>query len=767
MGPCGLVINRVGNFLDLYFPPEWLKPALVLALVSTWVLVGLFAYLNRYTRRHYFAVWTAGWLFYALWITSTISFLNLNSPFWEMVKLACIGICAIYLFWGSLQFSGHQRGQREMGLAILLMIIWGCVARDYLHNSIWTTLPLFIILSLSSFLTATCFFQKRISSRYVGASMLGLGFLLWGVQMALYPFFEASTHLRPTGFVLASITQLVIAVGMIVLMLEEVRGETSSLWDQVKADARLTRRLQKEIEISEGKYAHIFEHASDAIFIVDPRSLQILDVNRAAQALSGYSREELFQLRFVNLCSFLRDKEQEIVADPTQVHKIFSAYGNMPLQRKDNNLVLTEGSSSVMNHTKGQTLQIFLREVTERRRLEQQLRQAEKLSALGQLISGVAHELNNPLAVISGYAQLLALRPAVDDKTRGDLLKIQRESERASKIVQNFLTFARKHPMEKTNVNLNKLIEVSLELMDYDLRASGVRLIREVQERLPDVFADPNQLEQVFLNIINNAVQAMEGSPREKVLKIVTDSSDNHVRVVIMDSGKGIPSSILEKIFDPFFTTKEVGVGTGLGLSISYSIIKEHSGNIYAQNHAEGGALFKVELPVSHIKPSPVATGATKPAAQLVPHRSFEVLVVDDESAIQEVFTELLADYSCKVQGANNGLHAFKLIQQREFDLIICDLKMPGMDGRRLYEKVGEMRSSMLKSFVFITGDTNSPATVEFINNSGVRWIAKPFNFREVEALLGEHFGRIQVQERGLRSSKLILPPSQQARPNP
>ncbi len=743
-------MEHVNYFLDLYFPPEWLKAALILSLLSTWVLVGLYAYLNRYTRRQYFALWTAGWLFYALWITSTITFLDANDPpEWEWIKLLCIGICAIFLFWGSLQFSGNNRGQREMGLTVCLMIAWSYVARDYVGGTIWLSLPLFSILMLSSFLTAACFFQRRFNSRYVGASMLGFGFVLWGCQMAAQPFVDTTSAARPTFFVLASITQLIIAVGMIVLMLEEVRGETHSLREQVKTDARLTRRLQKEIATAEGKYEHLFEHASDSIFIIDPSSMQILDVNRAALALTGYSRDELIQLRFVNLCSFLRDKEKEIAESPEQVHKMFTTYGNMPLQRKDNNTVLTEGSASVMNYSKGQTVQIFLREVTERRRLEQQLRQAEKLSALGQLISGVAHELNNPLAVISGYAQLLAMRPAVEEKTRNDLLKIQRESERASKIVQNFLAFARKHPMEKTNVNINSLVEVSLELMDYDLRASGIRLIREVEPNLPDVFADPNQLEQVFLNIITNAVHAMEGSPREKVIKIATSSSGKNVTVIVTDHGKGIPTAILEKIFDPFFTTKEVGVGTGLGLSISFSIIKEHSGNIYAQNHAEGGAVFSVELPVSHMKKAAKKDEdePRKKEPPAPPHRTFQVLVVDDEAAIQDVFAELLMDYSCRVTGASNGLHGLKHIEERDFDLVICDLKMPGIDGRRLFEKVKEIKPELAKKFVFITGDTNSPKTMDFLQKNGNRWIAKPFNFREVDSLLVDHFGKIQAEE--------------------
>ena len=525
----------------------------------------------------------------------------------------------------------------------------------------------------------------------------------------------------------------------------------------MKADARLTHRLQREIKISEGKYEHLFESAGDAIFILDPRNLQILEANRAAQTLTGYSQDELIRFRFVNLCSIFRDKEKEVMDNPSEVQNIFAAYENTHLNRKDTSLVLIEGFASVASHSEGPVVQVFLREVTERRRLEQQLRQAEKLSALGQLISGVAHELNNPLAVISGYAQLLTMRTGLDQKTHENLLKIQRESERASKIVQNFLTFARKHPMEKANVNFNELLAISLELLDYDLRASGVRLVREFQAELPFVFADPNQLEQVFLNLINNAIHAMEGSPREKELKIRTESSHGLVRVIVIDTGSGIPLSVLNKIFDPFFTTKEGRVGTGLGLSISYNIVKEHLGTITARNNPEGGATFTLELPVSHVKSMQKDVLSPEQAKSLKSRRHYKVLVVDDETAILDVFAELLLDYSCRVHGVTNGLHALEYLQDHDVDLILCDLKMPGMDGKRFFEEIKKSRPEMVKKIIFVTGDTNSPRTTEFLKNSGARWFPKPFNFREIEALLVDHFQRIEKMEGGpVRSESLF-----------
>jgi PAS domain S-box-containing protein len=740
---------------EMCFPPGWIKPALALALVSTWVLVGLFGYLNRYTRRYYFGLWTAGWVFYALWITSSILVLDADSPQeWEWLRLIWLGLCVLFMFRGTLRFAGSSRGQWWMIWLLLGLVLWSVGARNYLDQKLWLELPLFWVLALASLVAGGYFFQKRLHQQYLGASVLGLGFSLWGIQIAVHPFLENTVKFRPSSFVLASIIQLVIAIGMIILMLEEMRGQASSLREQVRADARLTRHLQRRIELTEFKYDHLFENANDAIFLVDPQDLHVLEANRSAQILSGHSHDDLLHHRLSALCPFLSGKENDIASNPESIQRLFAVQGSIPLRRKDGNQVLTEGSASAATHAKGTILYVFLREITERKRVEQQLRQVEKMSSLGQLISGVAHELNNPLAVINGFAQLLGMRPGIDEKTRKDLSKIQRESDRASKIVHNFLSFARKRPVEKANVNLNRLLEPTLELLDYDMRVSDVRLTKDFQPNLPPVFADANQLEQVFLNLVNNAIQAMQGMPREKALRIRTESSGPCVRVTITDSGKGIPPAILNKIFDPFFTTKEVGMGTGLGLSISYSIVKEHSGNITASNNESGGASFVVELPISHVK-DVVKKPADKVAEEPVrvnrsrtPRRKpFQVLVVDDEPAILDVFSELLVDHACHVKTANNGLQALDHVQQQHFDLILCDLKMPSMDGQRFFEEIRKSKPEMVGNIIFITGDTNSPKTVDFLRNTNHRWLAKPFNFGEVEAVLNEHFQGIQELE--------------------
>ncbi|MDD2710011.1 MAG: response regulator [Verrucomicrobiae bacterium] len=738
------------DLVQQLLPAEWLKANLVFSLFVTWSLVGIFTYLNRFIQRHYFSLWTAGWVSYGLWLTSTIILLGVSNPAeWEWIKLLCMGAAALFMVWGTLHFGGISRGQWMAVLALFASILWSVLARRQFTETVWISLPLYWVLSLASFLASGYFFQKRFHTRFSGASVLGFGFGLSGILMAWHPFIENQGKFRAAGYFFASLVQLIVATGMLILVLEEIRGQTHSLREQVRADARLARRLQREIQSSEKKYAHLFANANDAILIVDPVNLQILEANRAAQVLTGYSHQELQFLGLGSLCAFLQEQTVEIAREPQIAQKLFSSYGNIPLQRKDGNVIMTEGLVSVAELPKGFALYVFLREVTERRRLEQQMRQIEKLSALGQLVSGVAHELNNPLAVINGFAQLLAMRPNLDEKTLKDLKKIQRESDRASRIVQNFLSFARKKPMEKGNVNLNKLLETILELLDYDMRASGIALLKQFHPNLPPIFADANQIEQVFINLINNGIQAMHGSTRPKQIAIETGETNGRVRVVIKDYGPGISPALLNRIFDPFFTTKGAGMGTGLGLSISHSIIREHSGTIHADNHQEGGARFTIELPISPISEKGRKTPGLKdsgitPISLSLSERLYQVLVVDDEPAILDVFIEFLTDHSCDVQGANNGAEALEAIRNKDFDLILCDLKMPVMDGQRFCHELQKIKPQLVHNLIFITGDTNSTKTIEFLQNSDIPWLAKPFNFREIETVLKEHFHNLR-----------------------
>ena len=372
--------------------------------------------------------------------------------------------------------------------------------------------------------------------------------------------------------------------------------------------------------------------------------------------------------------------------------------------------------------------------------LRQQLIQSEKLSAIGELISGIAHELNNPLTGVMGYSQLLQLRKDLDDRARDSLLKINNLALRCQKIVQNLLSFARKQKPERTLSNVNDMLERTVELRNYELSVNNIQIVRELERNLPKTIADSHQLQQVFLNIITNAEHAMlQAHGRGRLtIRSRADLPNSRIVVEIGDDGPGIPEAHLSKIFDPFFTTKEVGKGTGLGLSLSYGIIKEHGGNIYALSRQGEGATFVVELPIISKLPD------TKIFPQLMPQalefenlvRNKKALIVDDEKYILDFFVEILRMFPIQVDTAGDGRVAMEKLSRNDYDIIITDFKMPQMNGRELYHWIKENRRHLARRIIFITGDTISSETRLFFEDTCNLYLAKPFRIEEVKEVI-------------------------------
>jgi len=366
---------------------------------------------------------------------------------------------------------------------------------------------------------------------------------------------------------------------------------------------------------------------------------------------------------------------------------------------------------------------------------QNQLVQAEKMSAVGLLVSGVAHELNNPLAGVVGYSQLL-LKADTDDRVRRGLEKIAREAERCKKIVQNLQTFARKHAPQKDYVGINGILESTLELRSYQLKVDNIEVVLDLEPDLPKTMADFHQLQQVFLNIIINAHQAITSRGRGGHLTLRTRRRGDDIVVDLQDDGPGIPPDVVGRVFDPFFTTKEVGQGTGLGLSICYGIVQEHHGAISARNAPEGGAVFTVELPIIEPqgKERTEDAPAETPVAAASPGRN--ILVVDDELAIIDILYQVLRAEGHRVDTALNGTVALKKIQKERYDLIISDLKMPGMGGKELFEKIREIDLDLARRVIFSTGDVVSLDTREFLQKSGNNFLQKPFEIETIRKVV-------------------------------
>ncbi len=366
--------------------------------------------------------------------------------------------------------------------------------------------------------------------------------------------------------------------------------------------------------------------------------------------------------------------------------------------------------------------------------MQDQLIQAEKLSAVGELVSGVAHELNNPLTAVIGYAELLRTE-LVDEQAKSDVENILRSAERSRRIVRNLLTFARRQRTERRMVDINEVITQTVEIQSYQFRVDNITTELHLDPDLPPTAADSSQLQQVFLNIIMNAYQAIRGAQESGAITITTRMvSPDRLRVSISDDGPGIAPAVAGRIFDPFFTTKEVGVGTGLGLSICYGIVSGHQGRIWCESAPGEGATFFIELPVQRVQ----ATVEAPAPKGIEPGAGLQVLVVEDEPAVSAVLHRLLSKKGCEVEGAANGIEALERIKGRTYDVIISDIKMPGMSGIALWEQLRTERPDLAGKVIFVTGDTASADTSEFLKGAGQPVLPKPFGADELARAIGE-----------------------------
>jgi len=396
-----------------------------------------------------------------------------------------------------------------------------------------------------------------------------------------------------------------------------------------------------------------------------------------------------------------------------------------------------------------QGMVVVVSDITEARVLQLQFAQSERLSALGEMISGVAHELNNPLASVIGFSQLIQNRD-VDTGVKKKLEAIDREATRCQKIVQNLVRFARPQSPERRPLDVNYVLESVLQLVDHQLSADRISVAFRRAADLRAVIGDFHLLQQVFFNVIHNAHQAMKEKGGPGTLVVTTRNDGAQVVTEITDDGPGITPRNLKRIFDPFFSTKEVGKGTGLGLSIAYGTVREHAGTIRAKSRPGTGTTFIVSLPVAAAGTLPeIAAPAPPPTAQREPAEAVAVaapgrriLVVEDEASLAEVVAEVLQTQGHRVDTAGDGRTAKSMISRARYDLIISDLKMPNMNGRDFYRHVAAVEPDLARRIIFSTGDTASPDTQAFFEEVGNPFLTKPFNLNEllrvVDLVLGQ-----------------------------
>jgi len=507
----------------------------------------------------------------------------------------------------------------------------------------------------------------------------------------------------------------------------------------------------EQLESTEALKSSIVDHALAALISTDAEG-HVVEFNPAAEAMFGRTRASLLGRPIGEVIIPARHRAAHDagllrVAHGGPAH-IMGKRLEMPALRADGSefpveMVLwrTEvGGKSFY------TASMF--DLTERKSATQEierqreaLRQSEKLTAMGSLLAGVAHELNNPLAIVLGRASLLEEKCEALPELKADALRIRDAAERCGRIVRTFLNMARSRPAQRASVAVNDLVRAAADMLAYTWRSHGISLELVLADALPAIDADSDQLGQVVLNLMVNAQQALAGHEGPRRVRISTgleaprETRPPRVWLRVADNGGGVGTDLGERIFEPFFTTKAEGIGTGLGLAVSRSLAREHGGDIVLESPGElGGATFRLSLPVRG-----TAETATTPAPLAVegePAPQRRVLVVDDEAEIADMARAMLEGAGYEVATAESGAVALELLAAARFDAIVSDLRMPDMDGAALWRAVRDDHPAMARRILFVTGDTLSPGSRQFLAETHCSSLDKPFTKADLLARL-------------------------------
>ena len=646
---------------DIVFPREYLRAALIVSLLSVWVLVGLFYYLNRYTKRTYFTIWTAAWLFYALWLTMGITVPSATpQSFTGISRQWCVSLSAVFLLWGSLSFLGIHARQMLFGLFMVFLLTWSYVGWQIIDDPFIMQLPIFVLIGLASMFAGVSFYRERQRRRFVGVGMLFLGFLLWGIYLVMYPFSQRFETLISAGFLFSAVLQLFIAVSMIVLVLEEARYLNEQMLDEIDS-------VKSEKQVLE---------------------------------LKAISSEE--QCRSLFQAARLRDELQE-------------AYDSL-------------------------------------RETQQSVVQQERLRALGQMASGVAHDINNSLSPIVAFSELLLKKEtSLGPEARKNLEHIHTSAEDIVQIVARMSEFYRRRD-DREQLRLSNVNELVQQVIDmtrpgwHDIaQQKGIMVNVETRfdGKLPELYCNASELREALTNLVLNSVDALPEGGRITVStrafhpqKSSPINEPSHVVVEVRDNGVGMDENTRQRCLEPFFSTKKQRGGTGLGLAMVYGAMERHQGSIEVESKPGKGTNVRLVFP---LRQPPVAETALSEEV-VNPPTSLRILCIDDEPLLRELLKELLGYCQHEVEtadGGQAGLDVFFAARNggHPFDVVITDLGMPYVDGRQVTERI--KATSPETAVIMLTGwGTMLDDTSEKKNSKVDALVSKPPRLEELNQTL-------------------------------
>ena len=493
--------------------------------------------------------------------------------------------------------------------------------------------------------------------------------------------------------------------------------------------------------------AAIIASALDCFITIDEAGL-VVEFNPAAEQTFGRRREDAIGQKIGELivphamrqrhaegfARYLRTGDAHLIGRRIEIEAL----------RADGEIFPVELTLAEVRLPERRLFTAHLRDLTETRaaaaeilRQREALHQSEKLAAFGSLLAGVAHELNNPLSIVIGNALILAedaagAAPALAERAR----RIQAAAERCGGIVRSFLTMARQREVAKRPAAVPALLEAALRMLAYGMRSGGVTLEQDIAADLPPLFCDAGQIQQVLTNLILNACQAMEGQPAPRRIRVSARAEAGLMRIEVADSGPGVPEPIRPRLFDPFFTTKAAGAGTGIGLKVSRGIAEAHGGGLTLEPSDCAGARFVLSLPLgSNAAPEEPTAGAPDATRAQAPRAA---LIVDDEPEVALLLAEGLQALGFRCEVADGGATARELLQQRDYDVVLCDLRMPDMDGPALFAWMADAKPHLTTRTAFVTGDTLGLAAGAFLAKSGRPVLEKPFLPAELRRLIVE-----------------------------
>ncbi len=618
---------------DIIFPREYLRAALVVSLLSVWVLVGLFYYLNRYTKRPYFTIWTAAWLFYALWLTLGITIPNApQDSFLPILRQWCVAISAVFLLWGSLAFLEQRTPQKLFALFIAFLLSWSYAGRILTEDPFYIQIPVFVLIGLSSMFCGWSFYRLRRHRQFVAAGMLFLGFFLWGVYLMTYPFSQKFAMLFNAGFLFSAVLQLFIAVSMIVLVLEEARHINEQIVHNVESINTEKRELQLKILSAEEKCRSLFDQAR--------------------------SREELQ-----------------------------SAYEEL-------------------------------------RQTQQSAVQQERLRALGQMASGMAHDINNALSPILAFSEVvLKKEPGLSANSRKNLEHIRTSAEDIAQIVARMSEFYRRRENNDRLhlVSLNDLAQQAIELTSPSWRdipqgqGIAIQVRTRFEDALPKIYANESEVREALTNLMLNAVDAL---PQGGLITLTTqsvrpkhahngngngDGEPTEIYLEVRDNGIGMDEQTRQRCLEPFFSTKRKRGGSGLGLAMVYGVMQRHQGHIEVESEVSKGTTMRLVFPARRL-PNLSTAATTPPVRDASPLR---LLCIDDEPILRELLKEMLELQNHEVETADGGRVGLEVFDQAKsrgqpFDVVITDLGMPDVNGRQVAEHI--KATSPATPIIMLTG---------------------------------------------------------------